>query len=59
MGLETTTEISRALGAYGQAGYSLARLQVNSDNTDAVNLYAGLGFTDSGRGYAMLQAPVR
>jgi mycothiol synthase len=54
-----TTLISRALGAYRRAGYTRARLQVDSGNTDAVNLYAALGFTDSGRGYAMLRAPAQ
>jgi ribosomal protein S18 acetylase RimI-like enzyme len=54
-----TILISRALAVFRQTGYAQARLQVDSSNTDAVSLYATLGFTDSGRGYAMLQAPIR
>jgi mycothiol synthase len=54
-----TTLISRAFTAYRQIGFALARLQVDSGNTGAVNLYTGLGFTDSGRGYARLNAPIR
>ena len=54
-----TSLISRALSSYGQAGFAQARLEVNSSNTGAVRLYTELGFTDSGRGYAMLHAPIR
>jgi mycothiol synthase len=53
-----TTLISRAFTAYRQAGYAQARLHVDSGNAAAVRLYTGLGFTDSGRGYAMLHAPI-
>jgi mycothiol synthase len=51
--------INRALTVYQQAGLTQARLQVSDDNTGAVSLYTQLGFADSGRGYAMLQAPIR
>ena len=54
-----TTVISRALTAYRHTGYAQARLAVNSTNTDALSLYTQLGFTDSGRGYSMLHAPIR
>jgi len=54
-----TTLIAHALQAYRTAGYSTARLEVLDSNADAVRLYGTLGFTDSGRGFAMLQAPVR
>jgi ribosomal protein S18 acetylase RimI-like enzyme len=51
--------IGCALAAYQQKGYAQARLQVNSGNTDAVSLYARLGFTDSGRSYALVHAQIR
>jgi hypothetical protein len=45
---------------YRRTGYVQARLQVDSSsNTDAVSLYTELGFADSGRGYAILHAPLR
>jgi mycothiol synthase len=52
-----TTLIAHALQAYRVIGYSTARLQVLDTNTGAVRLYGKLGFTDSGRGFAMLQTP--
>lgn len=54
-----TTLIAHALQAYRTAGYSIARLEVLDSNADAVRLYSTLGFTDSGQGFAMLQAPAR
>jgi mycothiol synthase len=53
-----TTLIGHAVTAYRQAGFSTARLQVCSHNTSAVGLYTGLGFTNSDRGYAVLQGPI-
>jgi ribosomal protein S18 acetylase RimI-like enzyme len=50
--------ISHALTAYQRAGLGQARLQVNASNTAAVNLYRRYGFTDSGRGYAVLHASI-
>ncbi len=50
------TLIGHALAAYQLAGFTTARLQVDSTNTSALRLYNQLGFTASGRGYAMLQA---
>ncbi|MFB9238860.1 GNAT family N-acetyltransferase [Plantactinospora siamensis] len=50
--------IGQALAAYRLAGFARARLQVNTTNTDAVNLYRKLGFIPSGRGYSILQAPL-
>ena len=55
----STTLIGHAIAAYRQAGFTRARLHVNSGNAGAVRLHAALGFTDSGRGHAMLQAPLR
>jgi mycothiol synthase len=54
-----TTLIAHALQEYRAAGYRTARLEVLDSNAGAVRLYGTLGFTDSGRGFAMLQAPVR
>ncbi len=48
--------ITRALAAYHKAECSQARLQVRSNNTEALRLYTQLGFTSSGRDYAILQA---
>jgi mycothiol synthase len=53
-----TILIDRAVAAYRHAGLDRARLQVRSTNTDAIRVYTRLGFTDSGRGYAILQAPL-
>jgi mycothiol synthase len=50
--------IAHALTAYQQAGFTTATLQVEDTNTAAIGLYGRLGFADSGRGYAILQAPV-
>jgi mycothiol synthase len=50
--------IAQALEAYALAGITTARLHVEDTNTSATRLYDRLGFTDSGRGYAALQAPV-
>jgi mycothiol synthase len=50
--------IGQALEAYQLVGITRARLQVESTNTRATRLYGQLGFTDSGRGYTALQAPV-
>jgi mycothiol synthase len=49
-----TALISRALAAFQRIGFSAARLEVDSTNSAALALYGRLGFTDSGRGYAML-----
>jgi mycothiol synthase len=54
-----TTMIGHAFASYQRSGLARARLEVNSGNTAAVSLYTALGFTDSGRGYAMLHAPIR
>lgn len=54
-----TNLIGRALDSYRRSGFAQARLEVDSGNTDAVRLYANLGFEDSGRSYAMLHAPIR
>lgn len=51
--------IGQALAAYQLAGLTWARLQVEDTNTTATRLYGRLGFSDSGRGYAALRAPVR
>jgi len=53
-----TTMIGHALAAYQQAGFAMARLEVDSTNVSALRLYSQLGFTGSDRGYAMLQAPI-
>ncbi len=53
-----TTLIGHALAAYQRTGFSTARLEVDSTNTTALSLYTRLGFTPSGRGFAMLQAPI-
>jgi len=50
--------IGRALAAYRLVGITTARLEVEDTNTSATRLYHRLGFTDSDRGYAILQAPV-
>jgi ribosomal protein S18 acetylase RimI-like enzyme len=50
-----TSLIAHALAAYRRAGFRRARLQVRGSNRDAVRLYTALGFTDSGRGYALLR----
>src|ERR1700677_357959 len=50
--------IGRALAAYHLAGITTARLQVEDTNVSATELYRGLGFADSDRGYVILQAPV-
>jgi ribosomal protein S18 acetylase RimI-like enzyme len=54
-----TAMIGHALAAYQQAGFAVARLEVDSTNASALRLYNQLGFTGSNRGYAMLQAPIR
>ena len=51
-----TALIGQALAACQRAGFGTARLEVLSTNTAALALYERLGFSDSGRGYAMLQA---
>lgn len=48
--------IGHAWAAYQQAGCHQVRLQVASDNPAAITLYQNLGFNDSGRSYAILQA---
>lgn len=50
--------ITRALNRFQEAGYDRARLQTRSTNQDAGRLYSRLGFTDSGRGFALLHAPL-
>ena len=50
--------IGQALDRCRERGYGVARLQVSSTNTAATRLYDRLGFTDSGRGYAILHGPL-
>jgi ribosomal protein S18 acetylase RimI-like enzyme len=51
--------VTRALAAHREAGYRRARLNVRSDNGDAVRLYDRLGFVHSGREYAICVRPAR
>jgi ribosomal protein S18 acetylase RimI-like enzyme len=46
--------IQHALDSYQRAGFRHARLQVRSDNAEAVRVYTALGFADSGRGFALM-----
>ncbi|WP_319460210.1 GNAT family N-acetyltransferase [Micromonospora sp. RTP1Z1] len=46
--------IGQALGASREAGHRRAELHVGSDNQVAARLYTRLGFTDTGRGHAIL-----
>jgi mycothiol synthase len=46
--------ISRALAAYHHTGFQHATLEVRSTNDDAVRLYEHLGFTSTGRSYAIM-----
>jgi ribosomal protein S18 acetylase RimI-like enzyme len=46
--------ITRALGECGAKAFPNVRLQVDSTNTPAIELYAKLQFTDTGHGYSVL-----
>jgi mycothiol synthase len=50
--------IARALAAHQDAGLTRTRLQTDAANDDALSVYRRMGFVDSGRGYAMFEAPL-